>query len=144
MTVAACGESNETAQQPDVQVEAVDDDEAFRLAGGVRVINGCRIVAWTRCPDADLAGENLQDADLREANLYRADLERANLRRADLSGTFLLGANLEDADLRGADLYRADLRGANLRWAKLDGAELSGARFCRTTMPDGTGRNDNC
>lgn len=51
MTVVVGGGSDdETASQPDIETEAIDDDGAFRLADGdVRVINGCRIESFTQC-----------------------------------------------------------------------------------------------
>ena len=154
ITVTACGGSDETAPEPDVEVEAVDDDGAFRLAGVGQVINGCRIELNTRCPDANLSGAYLTGAylaraNLRGANLWKADLPNADLSGVNLSGADLRDANLRDANLRRADLWRADLTGADLRDANLSGANLSGAdlsraRFCGTVMPDGKTRNDNC
>ena len=54
-----------------------------------------------------------------------------------------------NADLRGADLWGAILIGADLRGAKLNGvvldfADLEQAKFCNTTMSDGSIRNDDC
>ena len=56
--------------------------------------------------------------------------------------------------MNGYDLGLADLEGAYLRGAKLGlayperyslrRAYLEGAKFCGTTMPDGTVRNDDC
>jgi uncharacterized protein YjbI with pentapeptide repeats len=106
--------------------------------------------------EADLRGAGLVGTDLREADLFRADLREANLHgaklgeadlrwanlskahliSADLSGADLLRAHLHEANLTGVDLSRADLTGA-----KLDGTKLENAKFCQTTMPDGTVNN---
>ena len=129
MTGAACGGSDDTVVEPDVEVEAVDDDGALRLAGGGQVIAGCRIEPNTRCPGANLA----------EADLSGANLEGAYLQDAILRGAILRGVNL-----RGARLSAADLSWVNLSGADLSGAVLRGVRFCGTTMPDNTVRNDGC
>jgi uncharacterized protein YjbI with pentapeptide repeats len=60
-----------------------------------------------------------------------------------------LQANLTGADLSGADLSGAVgtyviLWKANLSGVDLSGVNLTDAKFCNTTMPDGTVRNDNC
>ena len=47
-------------------------------------------------------------------------------------------------NLREANLHYANLREADLWGAKLTGANLSEAKFCRTTMPDGSTNNDDC
>ena len=52
--------------------------------------------------------------------------------------------NCVKCDLRGAILREANLTGANLYKADLMSANLRGARFCRTTMPDGSINNDDC
>ena len=129
MTVAACGGSDDTVVEPDVEVEAVDGGVVREAGGDVQVIDGCRIEPRTQCQ-----GAYLRAADLRGANLSGADLRRANLGDADLSG-----AILGDADLSSANLWGADLTGADLSWA-----DLTGALICDTSMPDGSVRNDSC
>ena len=121
-----------------------------------------------RLESANLSGANLREANLSEARLSRANLRGANLQGADLRASLryadLQGANLQGANLR-ASLWKANLRGANLqgadlRWAELWGADLreanlfkadidintsfKRAKYCNTTMPDGTIRNDDC
>lgn len=98
---------------------------------------------------ADLSGVNLtrgflSGAFLSGADLSGAFLNEADLSGADLSGAFLSGADLVEANLRGAFLSGADLRGAFLNEADLSGALLENAKFCRTTMPDGTVNNRDC
>ena len=93
---------------------------------------------------ANLVGANLTGAYLRKANLRGASLTEASLSRANLAGANLRGANLREANLREANLYYANLREANLKEADLTGANLSEAKFCRTTMPDGSTNNDDC
>ena len=92
--------------------------------------------------DSKAAKKLLKFKRCRECDLTRADLTRANLRSADLTGADLTGASLWRADLRNADLRGAYLNGAT--GTGLTGADLTGARFCKTTMPDGTIRNDDC
>ncbi len=101
-----------------------------------------------------LTDQDLRNADLRNSNLHDAVLEGTKLHRADLGGADLSGAVLAVADLSGANLGGADLSGAVLTGAVLSGAvlavaDLSGAvlmnaRFCRTTMPEGTINNADC
>lgn len=102
----------------------------------------------------DLTGADLRHADLTGANLFGADLRHAdlshtNLRGADLSTANLFGADLRYADLTGANLwaarlYKVNLTGTNLSGATFQYARLSGAKFCKTTMPDHSTRNDHC
>lgn len=113
---------------------------------------------------AILRKTNLTGADLRKADLTGADLFGATLFGADLTGADLTGANLRQADLTGADLFRATLTGAhlfgatltkaNLYDAKLYSVNLTGvtlgntnlenAKFCKTTMNNGTMNNRDC
>src|SRR5438874_414278 len=83
-------------------------------------------VDWNGC---DKYKTTLSGMDFSGADLTKAVLARSDLRKADLSG----------AKLADADLYLADLTGASL-----DGAKTDTARFCRTTMPDGTVNNKSC
>jgi Pentapeptide repeats (8 copies) len=107
----------------------------------------------------DLSGANLSVGDLiggklSGASLVETDLSEADLSQADLSGAYLCGAKLN-----GAHFNRTDLREANLLWANLSeanlseanlfranlrGADLENAKFCKTTMPDGTVNNRDC
>ncbi len=88
---------------------------------------------------SDLGKANLSKADLRKANLWSADLRGANLREVDLSEAMLISADLRHADLSGANLTDAHKHNTYLT-----GAKLSEAKFCRTTMPDGSTNNDDC
>ncbi len=56
----------------------------------------------------------------------------------------LSGADLSGADLSGVCLQGANLSNANLRRAELRDANLEDVIFCKTTMPDGSIRNDGC
>jgi len=118
-----------------------------------------KLLETKECTNCDLRGANLREADLSGASLYRADLSgadlsgaslvlanliEANLNLANLIEANLREANLREADLSGASLYRADLSGADLSGAKLYKADLSGAKFCNTTMPDGSINNSDC
>ena len=78
------------------------------------VINGCNIDANTSCPGADL--------------------HQAYLVNAPLPGANLSGANLSGADLIDTDFYTARMASVN----------FDNAKFCRTMMPDGSTRNDDC
>jgi hypothetical protein len=85
-------------------------------------------------PNIDLKDADLTSAKLNNAILQEANLENAQLFQAELKGADLISANLKNADLRLADLTDATLTGAN----------LEGAKFCNTTMPDGTLSNQDC
>jgi uncharacterized protein YjbI with pentapeptide repeats len=131
------------------------------------VINGCVIEPNTDCTEvgtglkyanlsgADLSGANLsgltlhgaslRNANLSGANLQRVELDMASLANADLTGADLTDAyftlsNVAGADFQSAILTNVDLRGAN----GARDALLEGARFCNTTLPDGTTRDDHC
>ena len=140
MTVVACGGSDETVAEREVEVAAVDDGVVREASDDVPVVNGCRIEPQTQCPGANLSGANLFGANLRDANLSGAKLNRAFLEGANLEGANLSRAEVVWADLSGANLRRANLRGANLTWTNLPWD----VQFCNTTMSDGSVRNDNC
>jgi uncharacterized protein YjbI with pentapeptide repeats len=94
----------------------------------------------SRLYEADLTGASLIEAQLNWAKLdgailLNAKLDRANLRKATLRGVYLPKASLVGAILTEADLTNAE---------GLEQANLSGARFCRTTMPDGTLNSSDC
>ncbi len=97
-----------------------------------------------------LMGADLRQADLRDSILVNtfftkgANLEQADLRGATMKGTFFTNANLRQADLRGVTLIDGSLERADLRGAKIDGLKMVKTFFCKTIMPDGTIRNDNC
>ena len=102
-----------------------------------------------------------EQIDLKNALTLRASLEKISKRPIQrlletnkCRGCDLTGADLEGADLTGVDLIGADLTGANLQNAKLGAADLRDAnlmnanfhmaRFCNTTMPDGSKENSDC
>jgi uncharacterized protein YjbI with pentapeptide repeats len=87
---------------------------------------------------------NLTGADLTWANLTNADLVEADLTNAKLALANLTGANLTGANVTGADLAEADLTNAKLVLANLSKGNWREARFCQTTMPDGTVNNRDC
>jgi uncharacterized protein YjbI with pentapeptide repeats len=97
-----------------------------------------------------------EEIDLSNALTLRASLERIAKNSiqtlletnkcpgCDLTGADLTGADLTGADLTGADLQNAKLGGADLRDANLMNANFHMARFCNTTMPDGSKENLDC
>lgn len=116
---------------------------------------------------ATLCGANLTRADLSGCQLVRTNFTDANLSEAGLwdaclDGAFFVGVNLQQAHLVGTTRYgtcfnRADLRestfecvdgAADFTDANLKGVSefvaLKTDTFCRTTMPDGSIRNDGC
>ena len=108
-----------------------------------------KLKATKKCEDCDLRRANLTGMNLQGVDLYRARLSDADLMGADLQGanmrrTDLRGANLANANLTGVELTNAYLQNANLAGAKLTEANLEYSTFCKTTMPDGTVKNDNC
>lgn len=145
MVVAGCSGSEETAPESIEVVEIIEDDGAFRLADGDgQVINGCRIGPGTACFGANLAEANLAAVNLAESRLVGTSLWGADLKTASLSQASLVWVNLAFANLEGANLTDADLRWANLLQAKVSDADLSGVKYCRTIMPDGLIRDDDC
>ena len=88
--------------------------------------------------EANLQKANLVEANLGRASLIDANLEGADLRKANLQRATLWSANLQKADLLETNLKESDLWNANLKGANLVGANLTEAKFCKTTMPDGT------
>ena len=112
--------------------EKIDLSNAFTLRASLERIakNSIQTLLETnKCPSCDLTG---------------ADLTGADLTGADLTGADLTGADLTGADLTGADLQNARLEGAGLRDANLMNANFHMARFCNTTMPDGSKENSDC
>lgn len=131
------------------------------------VINGCVIEPYTDCTEvgtglkyanlsgANLSGANLSGLTLHGASLRNANLSGANLQRVELDMTALTNANLTGANLTDAYFTLSNIAGANFQAAILTNVDLrnangareailEGARFCNTTLPDGTVRNDHC
>ena len=61
-----------------------------------------------------------------------------------MDGANFRGANLVGAWLTGASLRYADFSESNLDGAAFDRVDLLGAKFCNTTMPDGSINNQDC
>ena len=98
-----------------------------------------------QCPKCDLAGALLSKADLRNSNLAGANLQGIDLRWAKLNSANLQGANLRGAYLYGAILYGAKLTSSDFTGVTLCFAGNSGcAKFCDTTMPNGSTNNSGC
>ncbi len=105
----------------------------------------------------NLSGANLTNADLRgtefcnEKILKVSDLWDPSLREilpeaewvALFESSLYLACAIE-ADLTNANLTNANLSDVSLFGANLTNANLTGATFCRTEMPDGSFRNDDC
>ncbi len=131
------------------------------------VINGCVIEPNTDCThvgqglkykdltNADLRGANLSGLTLHGSSLRGANLSQANLRGVEFDMAALVEADLSEADLTDAYFSLSEVRGANLQGAILTNVNLQhardagtvnleGAKFCNTTLPDGTVRNDDC
>ncbi|MBT5434952.1 MAG: pentapeptide repeat-containing protein [Rhodospirillaceae bacterium] len=107
-----------------------------------------RLMKTNVCVDCDLSGADLSGMNLGGANLTGADLSDANLRGADLSQAVvdravLTSADLGDTNLMGLGTMHTDFSGTNLagsNWT-LDQVIMAagvGARYCDTTLPDGT------
>jgi uncharacterized protein YjbI with pentapeptide repeats len=123
-------------------------------------IGDCILKPETDCQGADLRGADLSPAranswsmgltmDLSYANFSKSDWTGADLTRANLEGINFTDANLTQVNFKEAVLYKANLTGANLTDAKFDFADLEdatmdGVTYCRTKMPDGSFKNDNC
>ena len=108
-------------------------------------------------PAVVLSGEAAKKKLLETNACVSCDLRGANLDGVDISGADLRSATLRGASLRNTTMTNADLRWANLRHANFgtfgsvlgfeigwDKADLKGAKFCNTTMPDGSINNSNC
>lgn len=120
----------------------------------------------------NLAGIDLRDADLTNANLFNAvgiDLSQLMIMRVKLCNTTLpnsqkekvfvncIGADLSNKDLSGTDLSGINLTNTNLTKTNLTRVNLARTRgitlsklksfqavLCKTQLPGGEIRNDNC
>ncbi len=138
---------------------------ATQVQAGTKV-GDCVIVAYTKCPGVDLAGQYLQGAflsyaDLTDANLSNVDILLASVAYGKLDGINMTGAKMSatsttNASLVGAKLAdiqcvlcagsntnfsNADLHGANFTSAELTSANFRGADLTGTnfTLADLTG-----
>jgi len=93
---------------------------------------------------SDLTGADSALSDLRSAILTYARLRKTNLYFANLNGADLVEADLSNANLNFTNLRLSDLSSANLRGASMEKTKLNGAKFCNTTMPDGSINNQDC
>lgn len=82
--------------------------------------------------------------NLSYANLSDMDLTGATLNGAYLYGARLRGTILRDAQLDRADFTRVDLEGADLTGASMSEIRAVSAKWCGTTMPDGTVNDSRC
>ena len=82
--------------------------------------------------------------DCNGCDLSQADLSNIYLEESKLDGANFRGANLVGAWLTGASLRYADFSESNLDGAAFDRVDLQGAKFCNTTMPDGSINNQDC
>ncbi|MDA0857581.1 MAG: pentapeptide repeat-containing protein [Proteobacteria bacterium] len=144
--------SYQSYTEPDPNV-VLSGEEAKKKILKTKECVGCDlqevVLRGVNLTEATLTGVILYNSDLRysnfgKANLSNADLRKANLWSADLRRANLRGVDLSEAILMSADLRHADLRGANLTDANKHNAYLTGAKFCNTTMPDGSINNDGC
>ena len=118
-------------------------EEAKKKLFGDNECVGCNLNG-TSLSGNILRGANLTKATLRGADLRGADLHEAKLRESDLRGADLQRADLQGADLSYSEMPYADLNEADLQGADLFGANLKNAKFCKTTMPDGSIANRDC
>lgn len=84
-----------------------------------------------------------------KCNLSYANLSELNLTGASMNGAYLYGAKLRgtilrDAKLDRADFTRSDLEGADLTGATMSEIRATSAKWCGTTMPDGTTNDSRC
>ena len=82
--------------------------------------------------------------DCHGCDLSQVDLSNIYLEESKLDGANFRGANLVGAWLTGASLRYADFSESNLDGAACDRVDLQGAKFCNTTMPDGSINNQDC
>lgn len=130
-------------------------------------------LSYTNCPSliiegprSDFTRANFSHANLEEAlfknitQLSFSNFEQANCFKSVFNGCIMKHASLKKAHCYGAQFIGADLTNTNLigtylGYANLTDADLTGAAidsttnfdntiFCRTKMPDGKMRNDNC
>jgi hypothetical protein len=117
-------------------------------------------MARTILTGADISGKSLMTSAVAiQANLIGANLSGAwspfvkyidaklnNLTGIGVNFSFaeLTKADLSGANLIGADLEYSTLFSTNLKGADLTGALTKGAKFCNTTMPDGSINNAGC
>jgi hypothetical protein len=102
------------------------------------------LLAHSFITDADLTGADLTGADLQQVDFSRSNLTRATFTGDNIAYSSMNGANLTAANLSGAYMGAVDLRGANLIGANLTGTQLYYARYCNTTMPNGSVNNSSC
>lgn len=103
-----------------------------------------RLLEKRECISCNLEGARLDGANLAEVSFWRSNMRNARLQGANLRMANLFQVNLESANLNGANLRQANLFQANLRGASTEGTRFTEAHFCRTIMPDGKLRNDDC
>ncbi len=125
--------------------------------------SGCVLVALSM-DRADLSGANLEgllitgsvmtNTVLRGANLTDTRFATTDLTGTDFSGAYLLRTSFNSVNLSRTKFDAAVLESPTATNVDATDADLSGAQFsdsleftvtyCRTRMPDGSIRNDNC
>lgn len=113
-----------------------------------------QLLETNTCVNCDLSGADLSGMDLSRADLSGSDLTGANMHGADLSQATVNNAVLQSADLGetnlmglatlNTDFDRADLTGSNWTIDQVIAAAGNGARYCDTTLPDGTASFAHC
>ena len=141
-------------------VDCSGSDNVFDIPVAIGADLGGINLASAQLPGAVLANSDLTGASLTQISLAAGtgdtdpDLSYANLSGTATTPTPAIGADFEAArligtNLRNMTLTRAGLKNTNLLLADLSGstvdqADFGGASFCRTTMNDGSIRNDDC
>ena len=93
----------------------------------------------SHCDAPVSSGVDWHDCDKREANLRGVLLSGADFSGADMTGADLSGATIVKVNMAGTDLTDA-----TLEQSLVSGGFPQGAKFCRTTMPDGTVQSSGC
>ncbi len=125
---------------------------------GANLKNGC--LCGIHCENTNLNGADLSNSDITEAGFYQATLIGTNLSNtklhqtgftnSDLTGANLSGAIMDETWFDGSNLSNANLMGVQpepslmVQRIRLMGKGFEEAILCKTIMPDGSIRNDNC
>lgn len=88
---------------------------------------------------ADMTEVKLRSAFIINTNFQDSNLTRANLRDGTLWNINFQGANLTETIIENTSLFRVNLRNATMTKIR-----LTNARFCETTMSDGSVSNERC
>ena len=124
--------------------KTTDDALSSIASRKLRTTNKQNLLTTKQCIKCDLTGMELPGANLRNAQLAGSYLGYTSFFSADLSYADLNYTDLSEADLRNASLMGSNLKNSILEGANLKDAKLWGAKFCNTTMPDGSINNRDC